>query len=113
MGGRPVNKLCIRCHRVRPHTAHGLCNSCYSTVHYPYEPTGTGSGGRGVEKSAAALVGRLGDFHQYRRVGRTVVEASRLVGISSRTAWRYEARRKAEISTESTSTTNDQGETCD
>jgi hypothetical protein len=89
---RRIKKFCLDCHGYLWHHAHGLCDSCYKRVHCPYEPTGTGPGGRGVEKSPDIIDQRLDDFFRHWRVGRTVKEASRLVGVSDRTGHRYVAR---------------------
>lgn len=96
MKRRRLRRRCDRCDRVRIHNGGGLCDSCYRLVRYPYEPTGVGRGGPGVEKSADVLFRRIDEFAQYRRSGRTIAEAAGMAGVSDRTGQRYEKRLKAE-----------------
>lgn len=59
--------------------------------------TGTGRGGRGTAKTAAAVSARVEDYLELtRRHGLTRIEAACRMGITYRTATRYEAILRAQ-----------------
>lgn len=89
---RRASRLCGRCKRVRPHVARDLCVSCYHYVRRPYVPTGAGMGGPGVLRDACSLAGRLEDYAEIRARHYTIGQAAKRLGVSVRTADRYEAR---------------------
>lgn len=47
------------------------------------------------ERSTAARLGRLEDYSELRSWGVSVKDAARRTGVTERTAWRYEAVRRA------------------
>lgn len=89
---RRARRLCSRCGRVRPHGGLGLCEGCYSYARRPYVPTGAGMGGPGVLRDTSAVAGRLQDYAEIRSRHYTIGQAAARLGISIRTADRYEAR---------------------
>ena len=89
---------CGSCGKRRPHRGHGKCGPCYrSSYHAQNSPWKTpGAHGRGVQKGAMVLAGRIEDFFELTRdQGYTLANAAARMQISERTAWRYEARIRA------------------
>lgn len=91
MTTRPLRE-CIRCHRVRPHCAKGLCITCYHNARKgPYKPAGN----RGLTRRPQDVAERLEDYRILRRErGLTVEAAAAALGVNPRTGWRYETRLK-------------------
>jgi primosomal protein N' len=88
---------CERCKRDRPHVAFGLCGSCYRR-RWPRCDSPTGNpGGRGVSRAPDEVASRIEDYALLRS-DRSVTraEAARRVGISYKTAERYDRRLNEE-----------------
>lgn len=91
---RPIRN-CGHCHQDRPHEAHGLCKTCYSRRRYPRTDAPNGNSTQRHSRSRDAVESRVDDYRLLRtdpRVSRA--EAARRVGISYRTAERYDQRLK-------------------
>lgn len=92
-------RTCARCRRDRPHWAKNRCRSCYTHLLRSkagrYDALTGNPGGRGVSTTADAIESRVEDYallRSDRAVSRA--EAARRVGISYRTALRYDQRLK-------------------
>ena len=76
---------CADCGQFMPMYARGLCSACFKRN----QEGGTlGEFGR-------VRAGRLADYADLRRLGVPVPAAAVRLGVSERTAWRYEAELKA------------------
>src|SRR5271166_2150819 len=73
--------MCASCERVRPLITRGLCDSC----RHRYEDDGT------ITDWGYVKADRVQDYAWLRRSGETLAVAASRVGVSERTAWRYEA----------------------
>lgn len=76
---------CASCERARPLITRGLCDSC----RHKYERGGT------ITEWGYIKTDRLEDYAWLRRSGEPVPVAASRVGVSERTAWRYEGELAA------------------
>jgi hypothetical protein len=86
---------CVSCGRRGKNRGHRKCSACYnSDTRAASRPwTGPGPHGRGVSKGAVIIAGRIEDYAELTREQYyTLPNAAARMGISERTAWRYEAR---------------------
>ncbi|WP_067483824.1 hypothetical protein [Actinomadura hibisca] len=99
MSRRPIRR-CTRCTRDRPHRALGLCDSCYTRrpgARRYDAPIGAAPGAPGVLRSAEVIAGRVEDYRELTREMRLSKKAAAArLGISYKTALRYEQRLRAE-----------------
>lgn len=91
---RPI-RTCRRCRKDKPHEAHGCCHSCYQIerreVSGPYGGRTGNPHGRGHSRTPDAVASRLDGYALIRPTVATRREAAQRLGISYRTASRYEA----------------------
>ena len=91
-------RLCRGCGRHRPHWGRGLCRACWDADRRArfgrYEPNTGNPGGRGIPTAPDAVASRIEEYAYIRPHTRNRREAAARVGISYRTASRYEARLK-------------------
>ena len=73
--------MCVSCERNRPLCARGLCDACRGL----FRRDGT------IAQWGYVKADRIADYARLRLVGYHVPLAASRIGISERTAWRYEA----------------------
>lgn len=95
---------CKHCGDTKRHGAYGWCHACYTR----WDRAGRPEDGPPQKTSPLAVLelawqahserrkGRLEDYQDLRSWGLTVERAARRLGLSERTAWRYEAALRAE-----------------
>lgn len=76
---RPI-RVCAGCSRERPHKAHGLCQTCYSRRYHQAL----------ADDRESKIAARVQDYAEVRGQGETRETACARLGISVRTAVRYE-----------------------
>lgn len=98
MSRRPVID-CRCCHRQREHRARGLCASCWSrSARHGHPATVPPPAPQGMALPAAwaalraTRIARIEDYVELtREFGLSLEHAAERMGVSVRTAWRYEA----------------------
>lgn len=80
--------ICVDCGSDN-HNARRLCKTCYAR-HWHVGDLDRFPSARVIGPAG----GRIEDFAELRSLGRSVVEAADRVGVSERTGWRYESKRK-------------------
>jgi hypothetical protein len=75
---------CADCGRLMPIDARGLCSACY----WRNRDHGT------LDEFGCVKASRLADYAELRRLGVPVPVAAARLGVSERTAWRYEAEAR-------------------
>jgi len=90
-------RRCADCGQVRPHAGRGLCEPCRARHHRAgtlslWPLSGRAAHRRNPPRSAGAVAGRAEDLAWLVETGETVEMAAQRVGVSGRTAARYQAR---------------------
>ena len=80
-GARRRVTVCASCEKVRPLITRGLCDPC----RHRYEFDGT------ITDWGYVKADRVQDYAWLRKSGETLPVAASRIGVSERTAWRYEA----------------------